>query len=427
MEFLKKHPAEQLSAMMLRVYDRGLTTATGGNISILDDNGDIWITPKGIDKGGLTAADIVCVHPDGTIEGKHAPSSELPFHQAAYRARPDFRAVLHAHPLYCIAYSLTRTLPRVDLLPEIEQFCRKQSMSKYAMTGSQQLAENLYASFAEGADVVFLENHGVCVGGQNLLAAYHVFESIEYAAKLELLAKKLGAPRGISQSQCALATCDLSQANQRNRSSNEEEADLRRALLAMIHRAHTQKLFSGAQGVCSVRLNEDSFLISPAGLDNAELSEDDLSRVSCGTLQAEQTPARLSALHAAIYTSQPEVNAIFSAQPINAMAFAVTDAVFETYTIPESYLMLREVPKFAFEEPYVAPQTAASRLSSRTPVVLFENNCLVTTGDSLFQAFDRLEVAEATAGSLLIAREAGQIVFLNETEIYDLKTKFHIE
>ena len=111
MDFLKKHPAEQLSAMMLRVYERGLTTATGGNISILDDNGDIWITPKGIDKGGLTAADIVCVHPNGTVEGRHAPSSELPFHQAAYRARPDFRAVLHAHPLYCIAYSLTRTLP----------------------------------------------------------------------------------------------------------------------------------------------------------------------------------------------------------------------------------------------------------------------------------------------------------------------------
>ena len=71
---------------MRRVYDRGLTTATGGNISILDEHGDIWITPKAVDKGSLTQKDIVCVHPDGSYDGIHAPSSEIFFHRATYRA-----------------------------------------------------------------------------------------------------------------------------------------------------------------------------------------------------------------------------------------------------------------------------------------------------------------------------------------------------
>ena len=45
------HPADQLVMFMSRIYERGLTTTSGGNLSIRDDNGDVWITPAGVDKG----------------------------------------------------------------------------------------------------------------------------------------------------------------------------------------------------------------------------------------------------------------------------------------------------------------------------------------------------------------------------------------
>ena len=63
------HPADQLVMFMQRIYDKGLTTTSGGNLSIMDSDGNIWITPAGVDKGTLTRKDIVCVHPDGTCEG----------------------------------------------------------------------------------------------------------------------------------------------------------------------------------------------------------------------------------------------------------------------------------------------------------------------------------------------------------------------
>ena len=53
------HPAEQISIIIGRIYRSGMTTTSGGNVSIMDDNGDMWITPAGIDKGSLTPADIV--------------------------------------------------------------------------------------------------------------------------------------------------------------------------------------------------------------------------------------------------------------------------------------------------------------------------------------------------------------------------------
>jgi L-fuculose-phosphate aldolase len=55
------HPSDQIALIISRVYRRGMTTTSGGNISIIDEYGDIWITPSAVDKGTLTAADIMCV------------------------------------------------------------------------------------------------------------------------------------------------------------------------------------------------------------------------------------------------------------------------------------------------------------------------------------------------------------------------------
>ena len=60
------HPADQLVMFMQRIYDKGLTTTSGGNLSIMDSDGNIWITPASVDKGALSRKDIICVHSDGT-------------------------------------------------------------------------------------------------------------------------------------------------------------------------------------------------------------------------------------------------------------------------------------------------------------------------------------------------------------------------
>lgn len=51
MKFSLQHPRDQLVAIMKRIYGYGMTTTSGGNLSILDDNGDIWCTPARVDKG----------------------------------------------------------------------------------------------------------------------------------------------------------------------------------------------------------------------------------------------------------------------------------------------------------------------------------------------------------------------------------------
>jgi L-fuculose-phosphate aldolase len=168
-------------------------------------------------------------------------------------------------------------------------------------------------------------------------------------------------------------------------------------------------------------------LITPEGVDNALLEENDLVLVRNDTTKDGKRPANESALHAAIYAQHAAIHAIFSAAPANVAAFASAKERFETSTVPESYYMLRAVTTRSMEDFLGDPAANAACFSEKTPVVLFENSRLVTTGASLFTALDRLEVAEATAASILVAREAGKVIFLSEGEIQALKTTFHLE
>jgi len=89
MRFDLLHPRQQLVQIMDRIYRYGLTTTSGGNLSVLDEGGDLWITPSAVDKGNLQSGDIMCLKADGQVLGPHKLSSEYPFHQAIYEKRQD--------------------------------------------------------------------------------------------------------------------------------------------------------------------------------------------------------------------------------------------------------------------------------------------------------------------------------------------------
>jgi L-fuculose-phosphate aldolase len=70
---------------------------------------------------------------------------------------------------------------------------------------------------------------------------------------------------------------------------------------------------------------------------------------------------------------------------------------------------------------------AAEKFSKRVPAVIYKNDCVVVTGQNLLQAFDRLEVAEATAHSIVASHDVGGIVHITPEEVTDLKKAFHLE
>ena len=428
MRFELLHPADQLVMMMNRIYYRGMTTTSGGNLSIRDENGDIWITPGGIDKGMLRRDDIMQIKPDGAIIGRHKPSSEYPFHLSVYRCRPELNAVLHAHSPALVAFSIVRRLPEVNLIPMVRLICGDIVYAPYALPGSQLLGDTISAEFAKGTSVVMLENHGVVIGSSDIFKAFMAFETLESSALLQLNALKLGKLKLLTPAQIENSRqnniADLPEFTPESHSS--EEKAIRRDLVKFIHRSYEQSLFTSTQGTYSACLEDGSFVITPYGLDRMYLEVEDLVLVRNGQREMGKNPSRSALLHAEIYAQHPEIRSVLVAHPPHVMAFAVTDTSFDPRTIPESYILLRDTGRIPFGTSFLDPKKTASIISPRTPAIISENDCLIVTGSSLLNAFDRLEVAEFTAKSILTSIGLGGIIHISDRDIQDINVAFKL-
>lgn len=429
MNFELLHPADQLIMIMERIYAYGMTTTSGGNLSIMDENGDIWITPGGIDKGTLTRRDIIRVKPDGTIIGDHKPSSEFPFHQLAYTSRPDFKAVLHAHPPALVAFSIVRRIPDINLVPNIQNVCGKVGMAEYGLPGSKELAEKIALQFKSGFDIVILENHGIVVGANNLFDAFKSFETLDFCARLEIDARTIGIPIPLSKEGIGLSNNkhDISMEEFIPKSFTSLERQARRVMCELIHRAYDQKLFTSTEGTFSRRLKGDSFLITPFNVDRNYIQPEDIVRIDNGQKEAGKSPSRSVMLHKAIYEKHPHINSVIIAHAPNIMAFAVTDVDFDSRTIPESYILLRNIPKVPYGTVFMETKKLAERFVPSVPIILVKNDCIIATGDSLINTFDRLEVAEYSAKAIIACKHIGAIVAIDDEKIAALEVAFNLE
>lgn len=404
------HPAERLVRAMARIYQYRMTTTSGGNLSILDDDGSIWITPAGVDKGNLRPEDIVRVHPDGTAEGRHKPSSEFPFHFQIYQKRPDLRAIIHAHPVALVAFSICGNIPNTRLFTKARAVCGEAGFAPYALPGSTLLGEKIAEVFAAGHDCVLLENHGVAVGGSDFEDAFRRFETFEFVAKTVIKARALGEVRYLTDDQLKLAHhTDADPAEFNPPTATSDERKLRRTLCDFIQRGYQQRLLTANAGSFSARLDDSSFLISPRLVDRATITPEQLVLIADNHREHGKLPSRAWKLHRSIYQKHPQIRAIVNATPVNATAFSAAAARLDTRTIPESYIFLRDVAVFPFNQLYTAAETIADEITAEFPIALIENDCALVLGKTILDAFDRLEVLETTAEAVILSRAIGEV------------------
>lgn len=423
--FALAHPRDEILRIMQRIYGYRMTTTSGGNLSILDDEGDLWITPTRIDKGGLRREDIVCVRADGTVDGRHPPSSEYPFHRAIYQARPDLRAIVHAHSVALVAFSICGEVPDTRLLHPTAAICGQVGFAPYALPGSAALAEQIVGAFCRGPNCVLLENHGVVVGDTTLQGAFERFETLEFTAKTIIKAKMLGDVRYLTEEQINLARRGGAawQAFERPAVVSRER-ELRRQLCGFLQRGYRNRLMISTEGSFSARLGADSFVITPHRFDRHTVASEELVSISGGRHESGKTPSFAARLHRAIYLRHPDIGSIANAFSVNATAFGATSAPFDARTIPESYILLRDVQRIPFGLQFSDEAAIAELMSLERPVALLENDGALVCGREILDAFDRLEVLESTAETLINGRFAGRIQPMSDSVIEDLEAAF---
>jgi L-fuculose-phosphate aldolase len=265
----------------------------------------------------------------------------------------------------------------------------------------------------------------VVCGGKTILSAFHRFETLDFCARIAIKASMLGTFQELSEEQLKLLRHKknhLPEFDPQVRTSREKA--YRRHVCEVVHRAYDQQLMTSTEGVVSVRLKDDTFLITPPFMDRRLLTVQDIVLVSKQQRERGKLPSRAVLLHDRIYRDHPDIQAIISTQAPHAMAFNVSRQTLDTRSIPESYILLRDIPQIPYGPQYTDEGQVSARLNRDTPVLLLENDAILVVGQSLLQAFDRLEVAEFSARSLIDARLLGGLVAIGDSDLEEIKEHF---
>jgi L-fuculose-phosphate aldolase len=420
------HPRDQITMIISRIYKRGMTTTSGGNISMIDENGDIWVTPSAVDKGSLRPSDIICVKSDGTIIGRHKPSSEFPFHKAIYEMRHDIKAIIHAHPPALVSFSIVHEIPDTNIISQAKYICGPIGYATYELPGSDLLGKRIAAEFKKGFMAIIMENHGTVLGGSDLLDAFQRFETLEFSARTILYGKTIGTPQYLTNEQIDDFEAQIPGLlpEMKSVSYPSDEREKRTSICKIVHRACDQGLMISTYGTVSVRWRDNDFLITPTNVPRWNLQIGDIVQIKDGKREPGKIPSRATWLHQEIYRKNPDINSIILTQSPYLMAFGVTKTILNVRTIPESWIFLQDIPSLAFGAHFMGRKDIPDLISLGTPSIIIQNDSVLITGDKLLQTFDRLEVAEFSAKSLVMAKPIGELLPISDKQVAELRKVF---
>jgi len=420
------NPAILITKMMDRIYKQGMTTTSGGNISVTDASGDTWITPAGVDKGELHPSDIVCIKKDGTVIGNHLPSSEYPFHKAIYDCRPDIKSIVHAHPPALVSFSITGKIPDPLAIFTTQCICGSIGFAPYAMPGSQALGENVALGFSKGHNVIIMENHGAVAGGVDIADAFQRFESLEKCADALIGANILGKPGFLTFGQASAFYSGLQYAYPEMETSGIDGSEKNKIteILKFVQRACRQGLMTSFSGTVSLRTDGNNFLVTPANIPRWALQEGEIIKITEGKCEAGKTPDYLARIFQVIYENNPGIHSIITAQPANLMAFGISGTPFDVHTIPESLMFLKDVVMLPFQTGFNKLSELVVSQCETSNAMILRHNTVLTTGNSLLQAYDRLEIAEFGAKSLIMSKAIGEFKPINSREAEEIRKMY---
>jgi L-ribulose-5-phosphate 4-epimerase len=176
-------------------YRRSLVSAAGGNVSCRE-KGRIFITAGGRSLRDIGIKDIIEVDLEGRPVLKDntcKPSKELWLHLNIYRAREDVNAVIHVHPVYATALTLSGdTIPMATVSSRLK--LGKVPLIGCADPGSRELADMIYEAAAESDEsikAIMLMEHGLIAFSGDLEDCFNTAELVEETAKIAYIAESM--------------------------------------------------------------------------------------------------------------------------------------------------------------------------------------------------------------------------------------------
>ncbi len=187
---------EEVARIARSISTSGLVTGTSGNVSARTPEGDILVTPSGLDYALLEPEDVVLVGPEGRVlEGSLEPSTEMPMHAGIYRSKPQVGGIVHTHSRFATTLAcLGWEIPPVHYMLAALSGDGRVPLAPYATYGTEELARHASATLGESHHTCLLRSHGTIAVGGTASEAYSRAEILEEMAEVYYRAKLAGEP-----------------------------------------------------------------------------------------------------------------------------------------------------------------------------------------------------------------------------------------
>ncbi len=198
---------------------------------------------------------------------------------------------------------------------------------------------------------------------------------------------------------------------------------LKKKLIEIGKRLREKGLSPGLSGNISIRYGR-YFLITPSGLALDDFSEEDIILVdeNYQVIEGKKKPSSEAKLHLEIYKLRADIGAIIHCHAPKSSAFAVADIPLSQPVLAENVFHLGEIPVARYYMPSsieVAKETAKHFDSH--DVVLMKNHGVVVAGQTIEEAYYKMETVEYTAEVILNAKILGNITELTPNEVQEVK------
>jgi len=181
----------------LEMNTTGINQGTSGNVSMRVEGGFL-ITPSGVAYTTMRPEQVVFMDNEGGYYGDFLPSSEWRMHYDIYKAIPNAKAVVHAHPTFCTALAAQRrNIPSFHYMVGIAGG-KEVRCAEYATFGSQDLSNSVIRAMGDDTKACLMANHGMICYEKNLASALKLAVEVECLSKQYIEASSMGPPTLLS-------------------------------------------------------------------------------------------------------------------------------------------------------------------------------------------------------------------------------------
>lgn len=203
------------------------------------------------------------------------------------------------------------------------------------------------------------------------------------------------------------------------------EYEIKQEICEVGRRVYERGMVAANDGNFSVKLNDNEFLCTPAGVSKGFMTPEAICKIDAEgrLLEAKGSfkPSSEMKMHLRVYKDRPDIQAVVHTHPPYATTFAAAGIPLEQPVLSEAVLTLGRVPVAAYGTPSTreVPEAVAEYLPYYDAMLLANHGALAY-GDSLMNAYYKMESVEFYARILYQVRLLGGARELTPKQVEDI-------